>query len=133
MGRRPKSATEAAAATIEATPAAVPIVRRRRRSSIVDHGAQTAILIDSLLRGRGAAGASQQEALAVVNWARGVHAEEAELKTLTTRVRRAKALNAPERQVVLDLNKALLDGVLAGSLVVDVTESGSVAFKQATE
>ena len=52
---------------------------------------------------------------------------------LTTRVRRAKAQNAPERQVALDLNKALLDGVLAGSLIVDVTESGSVAFKQATE
>ena len=132
MGRRPKAAIEVAATTEEPV-AATPVVRRRRRRSTVDHGAQTAILIDSLLKGRGAGGATQEEALVVVNWARGVHAEEAELKTLTTRVRRAKALNAPERQVVLDLNKALLDGVLAGSLVVDVTESGSVAFKQATE
>lgn len=132
MGRRPKAAIDAAATTEEPV-AATPVVRRRRRRSTVDHEAQTAILIDSLLKGRGAAGATQEEALVVVNWARGVHAEEAELKTLTTRVRRAKALNATERQVVLDLNKALLDGVLAGSLVVDVTEAGSVAFKQAAE
>lgn len=132
MGRRPKAAIDAVVVT-EETVAATPVVRRRRRRTTVDHGAQTAILIDSLLKGRGAAGASQEEALAVVNWARGVHAEEAELKTLTTRVRRAKALNAPERQVVLDLNKALLDGVLAGSLIVDVNESGSIVFKQAVE
>jgi hypothetical protein len=107
MRRRPKAAIDAVAVT-EETVAATPVVRRRRRSTI-DHRAQTVILIDSLLKGRGAAGATQEEALAVVNWTRGVHAEEAELKTLTTRVRPAKALNAPERRVVLDLNKALLD------------------------
>nr|WP_309696222.1 hypothetical protein [Armatimonas sp.] len=130
MGRRPKAATEAATTTQE-TVVAAPVVRRRRRSSVVDHAAQTQILVDSLLRGRGTSGASQEEALAVILWARGVHAEEADLKALTTRVRRAKALNAPERQVALDLNKSLLNGVLAGTLVVDVTEAGSVAFKQA--
>ncbi|WP_394793074.1 hypothetical protein [Armatimonas sp.] len=131
MGRRPKAATEAAAAPIEAMPATVPIVRRRRRSSIVDHGAQAQILIDSLLRGRGVSGASQQEALAVVLWARGVHAEAEELKTLTTRVRRAKTLNAADRQVALTLNQTLLDGVLAGSLIVGVNASGTVSFRQA--
>lgn len=128
MGRRPKAATEVVAAvtTIET---AAPVVRRRR-SSVVDHGAQTQILIASLLKARGGSGASQEEALAVVLWARGVHTEAAELKALTARVRRAKAQNAAERQVALDLNKSLLDGVLAGSLLVDVTEAGSVAFKQ---
>ena len=131
MGRRPKAATEAAAAPIEATPAAVPIVRRRRRSSIVDHAAQTAILIDSLLKGRGAAGASQEEALAVVNWARGVHAEEVELKALTTRVRRAKAQNAPERQIALGVNQALLNGVLSGALSIDVNAVGAITFRTA--
>ena len=129
MGRRPKAATEAAATTGEIV--AAPVVRRQRRSSVVDHGVQGQILVESLLKGRGAAGASQEEALAVVLWARGVHTEAAELKALTTRVRRAKAQNAPERQVALTLNQVLLSGVLAGSLVVDVTESGSVAFKQA--
>ena len=129
MGRRPKAVIEAATA-VEATVIVAAPVRRRRRSSVVDHGAQTQILIDSLLRGRGASGASQEEALTVIQWARGVHAEEADLKALTTRVRRAKALNAPERQVALDQNKALLNGVLAGTLIVDVTEAGNVAFKQ---
>ena len=131
MGRRPKAATEAAAAPIEVMAAAVPIVRRRRRSSIVDHGAQTAILIDSLLKSRGAAGASQQEALAVVNWARGVHAEEAELKALTTRVRRAKAQNAPERQIALSVNQSLLNGVLSGALSIDVNAVGAITFRTA--
>ena len=129
MGRRPKAATEAATTTDET--AAPPVVRRRRRTSTVDHGAQAQILVESLLKGRGASGASQEEALAVVLWARGVHAEAAELKTLTTRVRRAKTLNAADRQVALTLNQALLDGVLAGSLVVDVNAAGSVSFRQA--
>ena len=129
MGRRPKAVVEAAE-TAPAAPSA-PIVRRRRRTATVDHGAQSQILIESLLKSRGVRGATQEEALAVVTWARGVHAEAAELKTLTTRVRRAKAQNAPERQIVLDLNQALLNGVLAGSLIVDVDENGSVSFRQA--
>ena len=62
--------------------------------------------------------------------ARGVHAEAEELKALTVRVRRAKTENAAERQVSLTLNQALLNGVLAGSLIVDVNESGSVSFRQ---
>jgi hypothetical protein len=128
MGRRPKAVIEAAAETVAV---AAPVVRRRRRSSVVDHGAQAQILIDSLLRGRGATGASQEEALAVVLWARGIHAEAEELKTLTTRVRRAKTLNAADRQVALTLNQTLLDGVLAGSLIIDVTEAGRIAFKHA--
>jgi hypothetical protein len=128
MGRRPKAAIEAAAA--ETVAVAALVVRRRRRSSVVDHGAQAQILIDSLLKGRGAIGASQEEALAVVLWARGVHAEAEELKTLTTRVRRAKTLNAAERQIALTLNQTLLDGVLAGSLIVDVNESGTISFRQ---
>ena len=131
MGRRPKAAVEATAITQTETLATTPVVRRRRRSTTVDHGAQTAILIDSLLKGRGASGASQEEALAVIQWARGVHAEVAELKTITTRVRRAKAENAPERQIALSVNQTLLDGVLAESLVVDVNGVGSIVFKQA--
>ena len=131
MGRRPKAVIEAAAAAEETVAVAAPVARRRRRSSVVDHGAQAQILIDSLLRGRGASGASQQEALAVVLWARGVHAEAEELKTLTTRVRRAKTLNAADRQVALTLNQILLDGVLAGSLIVDVNEAGAISFRQA--
>lgn len=110
MGRRPSTA-------VEASPEAgsTPIVRRRRRSSAVDHNAQGQILIESLLKARGERGATQAEALAVVTWARGVHAEAAELKALTTRVRRAKTENAAERQIALSVNQVLLDGVLSGA------------------
>ncbi len=127
MGRRPKAATEGAETNDETVAAPV---RRRRRTTTVDHVAQAQILVESLLKGRGASGASQEEALAVVLWARGVHAEAAELKTLTTRVRRAKTLNAADRQIALTLNQSLLDGVLAGSLTVDVNAAGSVSFRQ---
>lgn len=134
MGRRPKAAAEAAE-TIEVAAAPVeasaPAVRRRRRTARVDHGAQGEALVGSLLSGRGERGASQAEALAVVMWARGVHEEAAELKTLAARVRRAKAENAAERQVALQLNQTLLSGVLSGSLVVDVDEAGSLAFRKA--
>ena len=125
MGRRPKVLTEG---TETAAPA--PVVRRRRRST-VDHGAQGQILVASLLKSRGERGATQEEALAVVMWARGIHEEAAELKALSTRVRRAKTENAAERQVALMLNQSLLDGVLSGALAVDVSESGAITFSQA--
>ena len=128
MGRRPKAAVEG----LEEVPAAssAPVVRRRRTINI-DHNAQGQILIESLLKSRGERGATQEEALAVVTWARGVHAETAELKTLTTRVRRAKAQNAPERQIALGVNQALLDGVLSGALAIDVNEVGAITFRTA--
>jgi hypothetical protein len=128
MGRRPKVVVEGAE-TVAAAPS-TPIVRRRRRSSIVDHGTQSQILVESLLKSRGERGATLEEALAVVMWARGIHAEAAELKTLTTRVRRAKAQNAPERQITLGVQQSLLDGVLSGALSVDVNEAGAITFRQ---
>lgn len=129
MGRRPKAVVEGA----EEAPAAIsaPVVRRRRRTTNIDHNAQGQILIESLLKSRGERGATQEEALAVVTWARCVHAEAAELKALTTRVRRAKAQNAPERQIALGVNQALLDGVLSGSLSVGVNEAGAITFRTA--
>jgi hypothetical protein len=129
MGRRPKAVVEAT----EEAPAAssTPVVRRRRRTTNIDHNAQAQILIESLLKSRGERGATQEEALAVVTWARGVHAEAAELKTLTTRVRRAKAQNAPERQIALGVNQTLLDGALSGALSVDVNEVGVITFRTA--
>ena len=66
-----------------------------------------------------------------MTWARGVHAEAAELKTLTIRVRLAKAQNAPERQIALGVNQALLDGVLSGALSVDVNGAGAITFRTA--
>ena len=125
MGRRPKVVTEGTEIT-----ATAPVMRRRRRTT-VDHGTQGQILVASLLKSRGERGATQEEALAVVLWARGIHEEVSELKALSTRVRRAKTENAAERQVALVLNQALLDGVIAGSLAVDVNAAGAITFSQA--
>jgi hypothetical protein len=125
MGRRPKVVSEV---TTEA-PEAAPVVRRRRRTSrVIDHAAQTAILVDSLLKTRGTEGASQEELQSVINWARGVHAETEELKTLVGRPRRQKALASPDRMAAYELNKALLESVLAGSIGLNVSESGSIVF-----
>ena len=125
MGRRPKVLTEGAEAAVT-----TPVVRRRRRTT-VDHAAQGQILVASLLSSRGERGATQEEALAVVMWARGIHDEATELKALSTRVRRAKTENAAERQIALMLNQSLLDGVISGSLAVDVNEAGGITFSQA--
>ena len=54
--------------------------------------------------------------------------EAAALKVLTARVRKAKAEGVAERLVALDVNKALLDGVLSGELLIDV-EEGNVTFR----
>lgn len=121
MGRRPKAETEGAAAP-------APVVRRRRTT--VDHAAQSQILVASLLASRGEEGATQDEALAVVMWARKIHDEAAELKALSTRVRRSKTENLADRQVALTLNQALLNGVLSGALAVDVNEDGAISFSQ---
>lgn len=122
MGRKPKAATDGIETTT-ATP-----TRRYRRRTTVDHAAQTQILVSSLLKARGERGATQGEALAVVQWARGIHNEAAELKTLSTRVRLAKAENVADRQIALTLNQQLLDGVLSGALAVDVNEAGDICF-----
>ncbi|MGC4044861.1 MAG: hypothetical protein QM758_13795 [Armatimonas sp.] len=129
MARRTKAITEAAVETAEAAPLAEKTaVRRRRRRTVVDHAAQTQILVKALLKARGETGATLDDALKVISWARGVHDEGAELKTLATRVRKVRAEGVAERQVAYEVNKALLDGVLAGVLTVNVDESGSIVF-----
>jgi hypothetical protein len=127
MGRRPKvtPTTEPIAEAVEATPV---VRRRRRRSGIIDHVAQTALLVESLLKTRGSIGASQEELQSIIHWARSVHAEAEELKTLVGRPRRQKALASPERMASFELNKALLDSVLAGTVGLNVNESGEIVF-----
>ena len=124
MARR--AATTAPAAEV-AVDAKAPI-RRRRRRTVIDHVGQTKVLVESLMKARGGEGASGADALAVVTWVRGVHAEASALKVLTARVRKAKAEGVAERLMALDVNKALLDGVLAGDLLINVDEAGSVVF-----
>lgn len=124
MGRRPRAATEATAEPAEKA----PVVRRRRRRTIVDHAAQTQILVNALLKARSESGATQEDALKVVSWARGVYEGGTELKALATRVRKVRGEGVAERQVAYEVNKALLDGVLSGAMTINVDESGAIVF-----
>ena len=109
-----------------------PIVRRRRRRTTVDFVAQTTLLTNSLLASRAArgvmSGATHDEIVAVVTWARGIHEEDAAMRQLKTRPRRAKAEISAERIARYDVAKALLDGVTAGSVAVDISD-GKVYFR----
>lgn len=126
MGRRPKAAVTID--TVDQPTVEAPVVVRRRRRRVVDHAAQTALLVESLLKTRGNRGASQEELQTAIHWARSVHAEAEEFKTLESRPRRQKALASPDRIATYELNKALLDSVLSGSIGIDVNESGSIVF-----
>ena len=95
---------------------------------MIDHVAETKVIVTSLITARGGAGASQADTLTAVQWARGVHEEAAALKILTARVRKAKSEGVAERLVALDVNKSLLAGVLSGELLIDVVD-GDVAFR----
>ena len=123
MARRATTASTSAETTVAATP-----IRRRRRRTVIDHAAQTKILVGSLIKARCGAGVSQPDTLTAVQWARDVHEEVAALKVLTARVRKAKSEGVAERLVALDVNKALLEGVLSGELLIDVAD-GTVTFR----
>ena len=131
MGRRPLVKTDAAPAA-EGTEA-VKVVRRRRRRTIIDHAGQTSILVAALLKSRSGKGASQSSVIEIVEWARGVHEEDAALRTLKTRPRRLKAEVSAERIAKFDVNKALLDGVLAGQIGIDVDDNGGILFLTTAE
>ena len=127
MARRAKAAETAS--SVETTTAPV---KRRRRRTVIDHVGQTKTLVAALMTARGAGGAGPDDALKVILWVRGVHAEAAELKVLSTRVRLAKAENVVDRRMALDVHQALLNGVLGGELLVDVDDAGDVVFSSAT-
>ncbi len=121
------------AATTESADAVKPIVRRRRRRTVIDHAGQTVVLVSALLKTRGGKGAPQSALMAVTEWARGVHEEDTTLRQLKTRPRRAKAEISAERIAKFDVNKALLDGVLAGQIGIDVDDEGNIVFLSPVE
>ena len=112
---------------------AKPIVRRRRRRTVIDHSGQAVILVNSLLKSRNGKGAPQSALFSVMEWSRGVHEEDAALRQLKTRPRRAKAEISAERIGKFDINKALLDGVLAGEIGIDVDDDGNIVFLTPSE
>jgi hypothetical protein len=74
--------------------------------------------------------ASQKDMEIVLGWVRGVGGESEALKELVKRPRRAKAEGAGERIAKLELNKALLQGLLAGELAIDVDTDGDIIFSK---
>ena len=105
-----------------------PIRRRRRRRTNIDHEAQTTLLTESVLKCRGGRGATITELQTVIGWARSVHAEAEEFRSLASQPRRRKSQVTNERQAAFELNKSLLESVLDGKLGVDIDESGSIVF-----
>jgi hypothetical protein len=120
-----KSTTAAPAAT---TDGAKPVVRRRRRT--VNHAAQTPALISALMKGAGRP-ITPGEAVTLINWARGVHAERAALAKLKPRSRAVKPEVLAARRAEHEVNQALLDGVVAGTLAVGIAEDGALTFQSA--
>lgn len=55
------------------------------------------------------------------------------MRQLKTRPRRAKAEISAERIAKFDVNKATLDGVLAGQIGIDVDDEGNIVFLAPSE
>lgn len=64
----------------------------------------------------------------VVAWARSVRDEGSELAEIAKKPRRAKAQAPADRLARHEMNRALLEGILAGRIALDVQEGGSLVF-----
>ena len=87
--------------------------------------------MEAVLRSRGTAGATSDLLQSVIGWAREIREEGDTLTELTSRPRRRKTAAAPERIARYEMDRALLDGVLAGTVLLDVREGGQLLFKYA--
>jgi hypothetical protein len=144
-GRRPAVAAEDGAAATTSAGATRTRTTRRRRSQA---GGETGRLIEALLTSRGAAGATQGEIAQVVGWAQGILAEATALQTETAELRklgprskrtspiaaaRQKQQKEQRQQEIASrvqrhtMDRALLDGVLAREISVDVKD-GELVF-----
>jgi hypothetical protein len=106
---------------------------RKRRSKppvniVPDTYAETTTLIQAVLQSRGGQGASPETLHTVIAWAQSVREEGEELRELSSRMRRQKPIVPRERLARYELNRALLDGVLAGAIALRVEDSGQLLF-----
>lgn len=135
MGRKSKAQLAAEAAAAEAssvpeTPAVTtPRRRRRRRSSLAntDTSSETSTLIGAVLRSRGPQGATPEILSSVITWALRIREEGEEIRAAQGRIRR-KPLVPSEKLAYYEMNRALLDGVLEGTLTVKVQDDGQLLF-----
>ena len=102
--------------------------RRRRTSAAPDYTAETAKIIAAVLKNRGSKGATPDLLQKVIEWTRAIRDENEAYTELANRPRRRKAAFANDRLAKYELNKALLDGILAGDLTLDILEDGSMVF-----
>jgi hypothetical protein len=101
-------------------------VQRRQRRTVATNAVTLAkTIIDSMLA---SGSASQKDTEIVLTWARNVGNEADALKELVKRPRRAKSAGASERIAKLELNKALLQGLVAGQFVLSVDADGDIVF-----
>jgi hypothetical protein len=98
---------------------------RQRRSVTTNAVTLAKTIIDSMLA---SGSASQKDTEIVLEWARNVGNEADALKELVKRPRRAKSAGASERIAKLELNKALLQGLIAGHFVISVDAGGDIIF-----
>jgi len=130
---RPKGSTKAATEAARALRGLDQDKKQRKtRALSTDTVTETAKIIEAALKSRGAHGALQDDLQAIMDWARGVRAEGEALKDFNGRPRRQKAESYPERIARFEMNRALLDGVLAGNIGLDV-QNGALRFLQANQ
>ncbi|GEM_PF-788888 len=124
----PADATNAA----ETGAAETPVKRRRRRRTsatlLAETANETTALVEAVLRSRGAKGATQDALQSVISWSREIRAEGEALKELSSRPRRQKTQAPADRVSRFEMNRALLDGVLAGTVLLDLRDDGSFLF-----
>lgn len=109
------------------------VKRRGRRTKTVEPINETSILIDVVLRGRGSKGATPDVLHSVVSWARSIREEGATIKNgKTESTRRLRSELSSDRIARYEMNLALLNGVLAGTILLNVEENGELIFRRAT-
>ncbi len=132
---RPKGSTKAVTEAMKASDGTDPAkkVRRKRRAvTPVDTAAETAKIVEAALKSRGAQGAMQDDLQIIVDWARTVRTEGDALKDFADRPRRQKVESYSERLARYEMNRALLDSVLAGMVILDV-QNGAIRFLHAEQ
>lgn len=93
-----------------------------------DSYSETKSLLSAILRTRGDRGATPEILENVLSWARSVRTEGSYLKDLTSRQRRPKTSVEPDRILKSEMNRALLDGVLEGKIMISVGDDGTFSF-----
>ena len=119
------AAAESAGAAGDAGAGTGRTIRRRRRRNVAPNDTPT--VVEALLRTRGPQGATQEELEQVVTWARAVRSEGQALTDAMKRPTRQKQEKFGERVVQHEMNTVLLNGVLAGSIGLDV-KNGSIVY-----